>query len=336
MMISNIKVKNEEISFDINNDKQDFKISLVNGLRRTLISNIYVWNIDEVIFYENNSILDNEFLKKRLSLIPIKCDNNDINYENITISLEKTNQEEYMENIFLKDFICKEDDKIIDINKLFEYPNILFAKLKNNQSIILEAKLKYNNASLGGSSYSPVVACSYKFGIDEKKVVNMKKTMNNEEISNFETQDIERVYQKNNIGDPAYYHFSFETNGFFQHIYLIQTAIDILIEKLKNISTEIVNKKSEKISIIDNDENPDFYEFLIKDEDDTIGNILSTYILSNNNVFYSGYLIEHPLTKSILLKIKLNDNNTLENVINIVVKTIELLINILLKLKKEF
>jgi DNA-directed RNA polymerase subunit L len=335
-MISNIKIKNEEISFEINNEKEEFKISLVNGLRRILISSIYVWNIEEVIFYENNSILDNEFLKKRLSLIPIKCDNNDINYENIIISLDKNNKEEYMENIFLRDFICKEDDKIIDINKLFEYPNILFTKLKNNQSISLQAKLKYNNAAQGGSSYSPVVACSYTFGIDEKKVLNMKKIMTKEEINNFETQDIERVYKKNNIGDPTYYHFSFEINGFFQHIYLIKTAIDILIDKLKNISNEITNKKSEKISILENDENPDFYEFLIKDEDDTIGNILSTYILSNNNVFYSGYLIEHPLTKSILLKIKLKENNILENVINTVVNVIELLVKTLLKLKKEF
>lgn len=48
--------------------------SLANALRRIIISEIPVMAIDKVIFYENSSILNDEVLAHRLSLIPLKTD----------------------------------------------------------------------------------------------------------------------------------------------------------------------------------------------------------------------------------------------------------------------
>jgi len=45
--------------------------SLLNGIRRTLITDIPKLAIDEVIFYENTSPLTNEILASRLALLPI-------------------------------------------------------------------------------------------------------------------------------------------------------------------------------------------------------------------------------------------------------------------------
>lgn len=49
-------------------------ISLANGLRRIIISNVSVMAIDTVTFYENTSILNDEVLALRLGLIPLKTD----------------------------------------------------------------------------------------------------------------------------------------------------------------------------------------------------------------------------------------------------------------------
>ena len=48
--------------------------SFVNGIRRTLLSEIPKLAIDEVIFYENSSPMPNEILAHRLSMIPIPTD----------------------------------------------------------------------------------------------------------------------------------------------------------------------------------------------------------------------------------------------------------------------
>ena len=79
----------------------------------------------------------------------------------------------------------------------------------------------------------------------------------------------------------------------------------------------------------------DFFNFLIDDENETTGNVLSTYITYDKNVSYCGYIIEHPLKKNFLLKIKLNDNNTIENTILIIEKNIENIIEILKNINKE-
>ena len=111
-IISNFKIENNIATFDLNNNEKDIKISLANSIRRILISEIYTYAINEkkVNFFdtteESNCILNNEFLKHRLALIPI-VSNLNIDYDNIIISCKKENTDENMMSIYVKDFICK-------------------------------------------------------------------------------------------------------------------------------------------------------------------------------------------------------------------------------------
>ena len=57
---------------------------------------------------------------------------------------------------------------------------------------------------------------------------------------------------------------------------------------------------------------------------------------NNKDVSYCGYLIEHPLKKSIILRIKLNQSmNNLENNIIMIESTVDYLIDLLNKIKSE-
>jgi len=49
-------------------------VSLANALRRIVLSEIPTMAIEEVTFYENSSILNDEILSLRLGLIPLKTD----------------------------------------------------------------------------------------------------------------------------------------------------------------------------------------------------------------------------------------------------------------------
>jgi DNA-directed RNA polymerase subunit L len=69
---------------------------------------------------------------------------------------------------------------------------------------------------------------------------------------------------------------------------------------------------------------------------ETIGNLISTYMINDiKNVFYCGYIIDHPLEKKIVLKIKLNQNNNIENIINILKYNIDIIINLLNDIQNE-
>ena len=337
--VSNLKNENDVLTFDLNNNFKEIKISLVNSIRRIIISDIETYTIDSknVTFYENSSMLNNEFLKHRLTLIPIISDLDNIDYENLVISCKKSNDVENMESIYVNDFECRDSikDEIIDNNLIFKYPKILFGKIKNGQNISFEAKLTKNNLVHGGGFFSPVSACIYTFKIDEEKVKEITENMTESEKITFNTQENERIYIKNENGEPNVYQFHIESIGFYEPIIIFNLGINLLINKLNTIKSEIRNKKSKKVISLENTDNPDFYDFLIDGENETIGNLLSTYITYDSNVFYCGYVIEHPLKKNIILRIKLNIENSVENSITIIEQNIDIIINILNKINNE-
>ena len=337
--ISNFKVKKDFLNFDLNNKSNEIKISLANAIRRTIISDISTYEIDEktVIFYTNNSILNNEFLAHRLSLVPIISNIENMNYDKIIISCNKNNDNENIESIYVKDFVCTNSDnnEVIENELIFKYPNILFSKLKYNQELIFEAKLIKNNAENGGSCFCPVSTCIYTFKIDEMLVKKAHEKMTSEEKRSFNTLENQRLYELNAFGNPQVYQFSIESIGFYEPKHILLLGLNLLIENLNNLKLEFKNKKSKKVVLAENEENPDFFYFLIDDENETLGNLLSTYITYDENVFFCGYIIEHPLKRNVLIKIKLKNDNNLENVLLVIEKNIDYINTILNSIGKE-
>lgn len=304
--ITNFNIKNDLLNFDLDNQSDKINISLANAIRRTIISDISTYTIDEktVNFYTNNSILNNEFLAHRLALIPIISNLPNMNYEKLLISCNKINNSENIESIYANDFICinSETTEVLENDILFKYPNILFAKLKYNQQLIFEAKLIKNNSENGGSFYCPVSTCIYCFKIDEKQVNQATEKMTAQEKRSFNTLQNQRLYELNNNGNPNVYQFSIESIGFYDHKYILLSGLKLLIDRLNNLKVEFRNKDSKKVVLAENNENPDFFYFLIDNENETLGNLLSTYITYAKNVFYCGFVIEHPLKKNFYLK----------------------------------
>ena len=336
--ISNLSINEDVLSFDLNNKSKDIKISLANAIRRTIISDIATYAIDakNINFIENTSMLNNEFLAHRLTLIPIVSNLKDINYNNIIISCKKKNDNENMESIYVKDFVCKdsETEEIIDNNLIFKYPNILFGKLRNGNFISFECKLTQNNSEFGGSFFCPVATCVYTFKIDTEKANQIKNQLNESEKNSFDVQNNERVYLKNDEGEPEIYQFKLESIGFFEPKEIIRLGINALITKLLNMKFEFRNKEKEtRIKLIDDS---DFFIFSIDHENETLGNLVSTYLTYNSNVYYAGYVIEHPLKHNIVLKVKLNTNNNIENVLDTIDLNIDSIINLLEKILGEF
>ena len=336
--VSNFKNNGDVVSFNLNNELNTINISFANAIRRVIISDIETYVIDEnsVNFFNNTSILNNEFLRHRLTLIPI-ISNLDIDYDNIVITCKKKNENENMESIYVSDFVCTDisKNKVIDNNIIFKYPAILFGKLKNNQEVSFEAKLIKNNSEKGGAQFTPVSTCIYTFKINNDESNKIMKDMSEDEKKSFKLQDIERVYEKNKSGNPNVYQFSIESIGFYDPKDILVKGLELLIDRLNNLKMEFTNNKSKKINQVILQENPDFFTFLIDDENDTIGNLLSSYVAYNENVFYCGYMIEHPLKKNITIRIRLNNNNTLENVVSLICENIDYINNLLNTIMNE-
>ena len=133
--------------------------------------------------------------------------------------------------------------------------------------------------------------------------------------------DKEREYYVNKYGDPNAFQFEIEPiNKYITPKYLVNKSIEILINKINNLLSNI--KSSDEVKILKVLENT--YKFIIENEDDTLGNVIQSFIhdkyVRNNDTImdnisckYCGYICPHPLKNLLEIQITL-ENQTDESI----------------------
>jgi len=329
-----------KIQFHLNNKESNISIPFVNGIRRVILSNIPCYAIEDssVLFLENNSIYNNEFLKHRLTLIPIYSDL-DIQYDEIEIECVITNTDEYIMNITVNDFKIRNrvTEEVYEPKMIFPYPSCLLAKLKNGQSMHFKCNVSKNTANSKGSSYCPVSTCIYEFKIDEDKVIEKTSMMSEEEKLSFSNQDIQRIIEYTDNGLPSSYIFKIESIGFYSISKIFLMGLNILSDKMRTFMEEFTNlSMSSMIEVMIEPLAMEFMIFKVHQHNDTLGNLLTYYLMKNENIEYAGYLIEHPLHHHILLKIKLKGENSIILLQNIMRETVENILFLLEQIGNDY
>ena len=291
-----------QISFET----KDIDLSILNAIRRVLLMDIPILGFNgsgidtSINIVENTSVLNNEIISNRIALIPLNIDesyndNFDPNINKLEITLDVScNENDNMKLITTEHLIVKKDEKVIknffSKNKISnEY--ILITKLRKNEKITLDA-YAVKETGRKNASFSIVSGLT---------VYN--KPMDNKDITDI--LEKERNYIENEFV------FKFEIiNNSFSHYYLLNKAISILIQKIT-----ILN---DKVTLQQYKDYENTYDYVIPDENDTIGNlvqsyIFDTYVLTKTKIneesycSYVGYVVKHPLER------KLNIRVTIEN-----------------------
>ena len=112
-------------------------------------------------------------------------------------------------------------------------------------------------------------------------------------------------------------------------------GFDLLILQLKDLAKSFNDNNKSKFNIKKANTKMDCFDITILDENDTIGNLLTTYLLNEKNVEYASYKIPHPLHNKLLLRIKCK-NNTIEEIMKIIDKTIKNIVDLLNTMKTEW
>lgn len=141
---------------------KNIDISIINSLRRIMISNIPTIAIDVIKVKENNGILPDEILAHRLGLIPIKRKNKYTTTGRLTLNVE--NEDDEVITIYSGSLICDNDDiEIID-------KEIIITKLDKGHKIDLIAEIVEGTGYLH-AKWNPTCGLAYK--IDENGDVTM-------------------------------------------------------------------------------------------------------------------------------------------------------------------
>jgi len=238
--------------------------SLLNGIRRTLLSEMPKLAIDEVIFYENSSPLPNEVLAHRLAMLPVptepdlfvprsQCTCGGAGCPNCTVIY--TLSRDGPCTVYSGDLEAQRGEFSIADNK------IPIVKLSEGQKLIFEAMASLDSAqkhvrhqaafAVGYKNY-PIVHVDYnkcdlgKTCIDACPPGIIKKEGNRIVITDIEKctlcKECERSCEFGAIKvtyEPKKFIFRFETDGAMKPEEVFTRAISIMDKKLEKFREEI-------------------------------------------------------------------------------------------------
>jgi len=339
-IIQNIQTKGNTLEFDFINDSTHIHPSLSNSIRRTILSDIDTWAIDsnKIEFYENTSVLDNEFIAHRLTLIPIRSDVQDIDYDDIHIQCQKRNDTDDVTSVYVSDFVVtnKQTKEVIPNEKIFPYMRILVLKLRIQQSISFDCSLKLGSPVKGDTSiHCAVCTCVQTFGADETKIREDTKNMSNEEKQTYMVMESVKNYKKNSRNEAEIIHFVIESIEQFEVTDIMNMGIDLLVKRFVRFKEDLLSQ-NERIEVKEGSVYEDIYEISVNGETDTLANVLTAYVGFREEVNYVGYVIRHPLMKNVLFRIKLNEKNTIDNIYKVFGEAIDEIVRILNQMKESF
>ena len=312
-------------TFEINN----IDLAVVNGIRRIILTDIPITGIigeklenddptvDVII---NNGALHNEIIIHRIGLIPICLHEEEIEQyqdNSIQIELNVKNTTNKTIDVRTNDIIATRNSVPIskeELNTIFPANKtskdyILITRLRTGEHLHFKARI-VKRKGRDNASFNPVSLSNFSYIQDPKEAD--KKT---------NILDKERSYYKNKYGDPVRFKFDIESiNRNIGPRYLVSKSLDILIHKLeglrRELNSEAASAASAKVKIQPFQDIQGTFEFIIEDEDDTLGNVIQSYIhnrfIRENQKYkdtiactYVGYICPHPLKSLMILRISL-------------------------------
>lgn len=332
------KIKNEsadgsELSFTINN----IDLSVVNGLRRTLIADIPVVairfhpnnaNNPDVNFIANSCDLHNEMLGQRLSLIPIRMSDREVesyNRDKYKFVINVKNKGDEMMDITTAHIGIYNANGVKEPDALHEsmFPpdpftkdHCLITKLKPNHydkvnggQLHVEAWASVGTAK-EWAGFSAVSLATFENVVDEqaanaalaKKLEGVAPSKADEVKHDFNHLDKYRHFKKNEAGDPTEFLFSIESTCGMPCRTLVHKAFDLLIRQLEQLIGGNGNIRMEAKKASNN-----IFAIMVHGINHTLGSILQAHIHKSDTVSYVGYNMPHPLEESVMLKIAFVD-----------------------------
>jgi len=328
-------------------------VSIINGLRRTILSDIPVVciktephneiqsTLESIIIYENTTSLTNEIIKQRLGCIPVHIKKPN-NIENLIVELDMTNKTDELLYITTEDFKIKENatnNYLTDtqVHKIFP-PNkitndyILFNRLKpkisktsDGESLRFKAKLHKSTSKIN-SQCNVCSTIGYENTIDNVKSTEMWLTNKDKLIKEGkpekEINDIEKNWMIHNAKryfiDNSF-QFKLETIGIYTNEELVKIACNILINRFEILKKMVQN---DKIEIEKNTINTKYsHDIILPNISYTIGKVLEylfhdRYFKKNKTFSFVGFVKKHPHDDDSIIRIVFKDgeNSNMENI----------------------
>lgn len=316
---------------------------------------IVVENSDIKVIQNDSNTQPNELLAHRISLIPIHgFDPETFDSDKYVFKLDIENGSAEPRDVKASDIQVYERRKAADLSEsLVEIPGkdffvphaitrdtCLITTLPGKRSSLVPTLKVEMRASVGTGKeharFIPTSQATYGYTLDtnterrnayfEKWLITHKnvepeslkqdETRRNELDREFKTMQIQRIYKLDENGEPNSFDFQVESIGTMAPRAIVERALIGLTKICAPYLSMDSGDLPDSITVIPSDAQMPGFDFLIKGEDHTLGNMLQTWLVENHvdgdatpRIIFAGYKIPHPLKDEMLLRIGVEDGN---------------------------
>jgi len=316
---------------------------------------IVVENSDIKVIQNDSNTQPNELLAHRISLIPIHgVDPDTFDSDRYVFKLDIENSTADPRDVKASDIQVYERRKAADLSEsLVEIPGkdffvphtitrdtCLITTLPGKRSSLVPTLKVEMRASVGTGKeharFIPTCQATYGYTLDtnterrnayfEKWLITHKNVepeslkqdelRRNELDREFKTMQIQRIYKVDQNGEPNSFDFQVESIGTMAPRAIVERALIGLTKICSPYLSMDSGDLPDSITVIPSDAQMPGFDFLIKGEDHTLGNMLQTWLVENHvdgnaspRIMFAGYKIPHPLKDEMLLRIGVEDGN---------------------------
>ena len=331
-------------------------MTLVSGVAfRSDPPGIVVENSDIKIIKNDSNTQPNELLAHRISLIPIHgVDPDTFDSDRYVFRIDIENTTSSPIDVTASDIKVYERRKAADLSedlveipgKDFFVPNpltretCLITSIPAKRTSLTPTLYVEMRATVGlgreHARFIPTCQSSYAYTLDtnterrnayfEKWLVTHKNVepeslkqdekRRGELDREFKTMQIQRIYKVDAKGDPNSFDFEIESIGPMAPRAIVERALLGLVKLCDPYIGLDSGDLPPTISVTPSDSQMPGFDFLIKGEDHTFGNMIQTWLVDNHvdgeampRISFAGYKIPHPLKDEMLLRIGVEDGN---------------------------
>ena len=225
-----------------------------------------------------------------------------------------------------------------NISEMNQINNNYDKQIDNSVSLKVEARAVISNGEENGH-FNPTSCATYFNTVDPEKAkiaeVEYVKTQNEynklNNLSLIDTDKLKRRFQLSESaryfytdeeGEPNHFTFRIESVGVIPPLIVFHKSITIMINKINLFISNLISQNKNYITISPSLQLPDGIDILVEKEDDTLGNIVQSYITknychygTNSKLNFIGYKKPHPLEYRIRFTLQGNSNDLIGDVL---------------------
>lgn len=364
-IISNLNISHNNATFTLS----DVNVSIANGLRRTIMSEIpvivcktYPDNENDAIITKNTSRMNNEIVKQRLSCIPIIIDDMNFPIDTYILEVDETNSSDNVmvvttehfkiKNIQNGQYLSREKTKTIFPPNSFTKQYIDFVRLRPKisdeipgESIALTCKFSISSAKEDGM-FNVTSTCVYGNTPDNDKIdaawEKEEKEFKSKQVEGEELaleRDNFMMLQGQRISIPNSFDYTFDSIGIYDSVALIEKASDIIVQKCETLMKSI-QENSELIQR-SNSTMSNCFDVTLQNEDYTLGKIVEYFLYTmfyenDAKLSFCGFKKFHPHDDDSIIRIAYKKEEHNETIQDDLMQACKAAIIVLNKIKTQF